>query len=192
MEQRRERPADPAPPSGGGGRRDPIWAMNTAWGESDDGPAGLHSADVPVLRYTPGDAPHASAVQWRRSSEGGDKVMMALGDYDGMNGVVRLFDDETPEAPARPNVGVQLHPKGPSYFVGGNVGIGTTEPTARLDVDSDAIRVRRPRKKGALGPGERGEIVWARDDAGKHYIYVNVDGTQWQGVELTLSEPARP
>ncbi|MAF09945.1 hypothetical protein CMK11_05780 [Candidatus Poribacteria bacterium] len=166
--------------------------MNTAWGEIGDGPAALHSTDVPVLRYTPADQPHASAVQWRRSSEEGDKVMMALGDYDGMNGVVRLFDDATPEAPAQPNVGVQLHPKGQSYFVGGDVGIGTAQPTTRLDVDSDAIRVRQPRKKGSLGPGERGDIVWARDDAGKHYIYVNVDGFQWQGVELTLREPARP
>ena len=187
MGQRRERPDGPAPPNRDGGRRDPIWAMNTAWG---DGPAGLHSTDVPVLRYTPADQPHASAVQWRRSSEEGGKVMMALGDHGGMNGVVRLFDDETPEAPAQPNVGVQLHPKGKSYFVGGDVGIGTAEPTTRLDVDSDAIRVRQPRKKGALGPGEKGEIVWARDDAGKHYIYVNVDGERWAGAQLTLTEAA--
>ncbi len=172
------------------GRSGLVWDMHTAWGESGgDGATALHAADVPVLSYTPMSL-SASAVQWRRPSDEGDKAMMVVGDRDGINGMLRLFDDETPGGSAQPNVGVQLHPKGDSFLVGGNVGVGTKEPTTRLDIDSDAIRVRRPRTMGSLGPGEQGEIVWARDDAGGHYIYVNVDGKQWKGVELTLSEPA--
>jgi len=161
------------------------------FGQSWHGDPGTYGDDVPIFEWASNQ--HGSVYHFARHTSDSPhryKLMMSVGDYDGINGMVRLFDDETPEGLAQPNVGVQLHPKGDSFFVGGNVGIGTKEPTTRLDIDSDAIRVRRPRTVGSLGPGEQGEIVWARDGDGAHYIYVNVDGKLWKGVELTLSEPA--
>jgi len=56
---------------------------------------------------------------------------------------------------------IQLHPAGTSYFVGGNVGIGTTNPGAKLDVSgvsqSTGLRVTG---LSQLSSGEGVEIVY--------------------------------
>lgn len=62
----------------------------------------------------------------------------------------------------------------------GNVGIGTTSPTEKLDVNSDAICVRTPQTPASAGAtGTAGMICW---DA--NYIYVCVATNTWKRTEI--------
>jgi hypothetical protein len=67
----------------------------------------------------------------------------------------------------------------------GNVGIGTTSPTARLDIDADTIRIRR--FAGVPGPtdGNPGDVRLVADGSA-HYIYVKIDGSMWKKAVLTV------
>ena len=63
----------------------------------------------------------------------------------------------------------------------GNVGIGTTSPTALLDVNADTVRVRTARTPAsATATGATGEICW---DA--NYIYVAVGTNTWKRAALS-------
>ena len=65
-------------------------------------------------------------VRFDRSSSGGDRRMVSISGYDSGH-VIDLYS----------GVGVlnsRLNSNGDSYLMGGNVGIGTTTPTQRLDV----------------------------------------------------------
>ena len=58
----------------------------------------------------------------------------------------------------------------------GNVGIGTTAPTAKLDVNSDIIRLRTAKTPASAGAaGNAGDICW---DAS--YVYVCVATNTWK------------
>lgn len=58
----------------------------------------------------------------------------------------------------------------------GNVGIGTTSPTAKLDVNSDIIRLRTAKTPASAGAaGNAGDICW---DAS--YVYVCVATNTWK------------
>jgi hypothetical protein len=59
-------------------------------------------------------------------------------------------------------------------FMTGNVGIGTTAPTALLDVNSDIIRLRTAKTPSHTGAGNVGDICW---DSG--YIYVCYEANHW-------------
>ena len=62
--------------------------------------------------------------------------------------------------------------------INGNVGIGTAEPTEKLDVNADAIRVRTPQTPASAGAtGTEGMICWDSD-----YIYVCVATNTWKRV----------
>lgn len=62
----------------------------------------------------------------------------------------------------------------------GNLGIATTAPTNRLDVNADAIRLRTARTPAsATAPGNPGEICW---DAG--FVYVCVAANTWRRATL--------
>ena len=57
-----------------------------------------------------------------------------------------------------------------------NLGIGTTEPTEALDVNSDAIRVRSSQTPAsASATGTQGQVCW--DD---NYIYVCIGEDEWK------------
>jgi len=57
----------------------------------------------------------------------------------------------------------------------GNIGIGTTEPSAKLDVNSDILRLRTAKTPASAGAaGNAGDICW---DA--NYIYVCVATNSW-------------
>ena len=65
--------------------------------------------------------------------------------------------------------------------IDGNVGIGTTSPTAKLDADSDTIRLRSSRTPAsASAPGNAGDICW---DA--NYIYICIAADTWKRAALS-------
>ena len=66
----------------------------------------------------------------------------------------------------------------------GNVGIGTTPPTAKLDVDSHTIRLRQFASPPISGDGEVGDIRLV-DASGTYYIYVKVPTGEWKKAQLT-------
>ena len=62
----------------------------------------------------------------------------------------------------------------------GNVGIGTTSPTEKLDVNSDAIRIRTSQTPASAGAtGNAGDICW---DAS--YIYVCTATNTWKRASI--------
>jgi hypothetical protein len=63
----------------------------------------------------------------------------------------------------------------------GNVGIGTTSPTALLDVNSDTVRVRTARTPAsAAATGNAGDICWDAD-----YIYVCTATNTWKRTAIS-------
>ena len=63
----------------------------------------------------------------------------------------------------------------------GNIGVATTDPTVKLDINSDAIRIRNSRTPSSASDfGQTGEIRW---DA--NYIYVCVATDTWKRVALS-------
>jgi carbonic anhydrase/acetyltransferase-like protein (isoleucine patch superfamily) len=63
----------------------------------------------------------------------------------------------------------------------GNVGIGTTSPTALLDVNSDTVRVRTARTPAsAAAAGNAGDICWDTD-----YIYVCTATDTWKRTAIS-------
>jgi len=62
----------------------------------------------------------------------------------------------------------------------GNVGIGTTEPSAKLDVNSDILRLRTAKTPASAGAaGNAGDICWDAD-----YIYVCVATNSWKRAAI--------
>ena len=62
----------------------------------------------------------------------------------------------------------------------GNVGIGTATPTQKLDVNSDAIRIRNAKTPATSGdPCDGGEIAWDSS-----YVYVCVGANTWKRASL--------
>ena len=63
----------------------------------------------------------------------------------------------------------------------GNLGIGTTSPTEKLDINSDGIRVRTAQTPAsASAAGDQGQICW---DA--NYVYVCVATNTWKRAALS-------
>ena len=63
----------------------------------------------------------------------------------------------------------------------GNVGIATTSPTEKLDINSDGIRVRTAQTPAsASAAGDQGQICW---DA--NYVYVCVATNTWKRAALS-------
>ena len=64
---------------------------------------------------------------------------------------------------------------------GGKVGIGTTSPTAMLDVNSDILRLRTAKTPAsATATGNAGDICWDSD-----YVYCCVAENQWKRAALS-------
>ena len=64
----------------------------------------------------------------------------------------------------------------PVIMTGGNVGIGTTTPTAKLDIDSDIFRVRTAKTPASAGAaGNTGDRAWDAD-----YFYICVATNTWE------------
>ncbi|MED4586574.1 hypothetical protein P9578_27855 [Brevibacillus choshinensis] len=63
----------------------------------------------------------------------------------------------------------------------GNVGIGNTDATAKLDVNGDRIRIRKSATPASSSaPGNVGEIVWDSE-----YLYICIAPNKWKRTELT-------
>jgi hypothetical protein len=62
----------------------------------------------------------------------------------------------------------------------GNIGIGTTIPTAKLDINSDIMRLRTAKTPATAGAaGNAGDICW---DA--NFIYICVATNSWTRVAI--------
>jgi hypothetical protein len=67
-----------------------------------------------------------------------------------------------------------------NYFAG-NVGIATTSPTAKLDIDSDKIRLRTAKTPASSSDtGNAGDICWDAD-----YLYVCTATNTWKRAALS-------
>jgi hypothetical protein len=67
-----------------------------------------------------------------------------------------------------------------NYF-GGNLGLGITTPTKKLDINSDSIRLRQSKTPtSATGVGNAGDICW---DAG--YLYICTQDNIWKRTALS-------
>ena len=62
----------------------------------------------------------------------------------------------------------------------GNIGIGTTSPTAKLDVNDNSIRIRSSLTPASAGSGQKGEICYDTN-----YMYVCVATNTWKRVALS-------
>ena len=63
---------------------------------------------------------------------------------------------------------------------GGNVGIGTADPTTALDISSDSIRIRNTKTPSSASDfGEAGEICWD-----SNYLYICVGIDTWKRIAL--------
>lgn len=63
---------------------------------------------------------------------------------------------------------------------GGNVGVGTNSPTAKLDVDSDVLRLRTSKTPASAdATGNAGDVCWDAD-----YVYVCVATDTWKRAAL--------
>ena len=62
----------------------------------------------------------------------------------------------------------------------GNVGLGTTAPTAKLDVNDNTIRIRSSLTPSSSGSGQKGEICYDTN-----YMYVCVATNTWKRVALS-------
>lgn len=70
---------------------------------------------------------------------------------------------------------------GGSLFVRDKVGIGTTSPTADLDIDSDTLRLRTAKTPAsAAAAGNQGDIAW---DA--NFLYVCTASNTWKRTALS-------
>lgn len=84
---------------------------------------------------------------------------------------------------AAPSYPFQVHTSSSDFVVlsSGNVGIGTTTPTAKLDINSDVLRLRTAKTPATSGAsGNQGDIAW---DSG--YIYVCVATNTWERAALS-------
>lgn len=75
---------------------------------------------------------------------------------------------------------IYVDDSGPNYFAG-DLGLGVTEPTAKLDIDADIMRLRTSKTPAsASASGNAGEICW---DA--NYLYVCVATDTWRRTPLS-------
>lgn len=62
----------------------------------------------------------------------------------------------------------------------GNLGIGATSPTQKLDVNSDSIRIRTNQSPASTDACDTGEIAWDTS-----YIYICTSSGNWKRAALT-------
>jgi len=63
----------------------------------------------------------------------------------------------------------------------GNVGIGTDSPTAKLDINSDILRLRTAKTPAtSSATGNQGDIAWDGD-----YLYICIATDTWKRSALT-------
>jgi len=66
--------------------------------------------------------------------------------------------------------------------LGGDIGIGITTPTAKLDINSDILRLRTAKTPATAGAaGNAGDICW---DA--NYIYICVAASSWKRAAIAI------
>jgi len=68
-----------------------------------------------------------------------------------------------------------------TILANGNIGIGTTAPTEKLDVNSDAIRIRTSQTPATSGSsGNQGNICWDSS-----YLYIAIGTNTWKRAALS-------
>jgi hypothetical protein len=99
-----------------------------------------------------------------------------IGNDGDQDGALVLYDNSTNEEAVmlRGNSGAD------SWINSGNLGIGTTSPTEKLDVDSDTIRIRGTKTPASQTEAcEVGEMAWDTN-----YIYVCTSTDNWARATL--------
>jgi hypothetical protein len=108
-----------------------------------------------------GAATGESKLQFRRSQLDGSEALTPL--EINQNGHVVLVGGFTS--------GAQVQ---------GNVGVATTDPTVKLDINSDTIRLRTPRTPATSSETcDQGEMAWDSD-----YVYVCIADDNWKRSAL--------
>jgi len=106
-------------------------------------------------------------------------------DFENTWGIIRQTNNDGPgDGTLNITYGTNADPAANSrLFViqtNGNVGIGATSPSAKLDIDSDVIRLRNSKTPASAGAsGNTGDIAWDSD-----YIYVCVATNTWKRATL--------
>lgn len=128
-----------------------------------------------------------------RIVSGGINVAFIMGEYNAMAwlGAHNAAMDAWSDFYINPDGTMRLYLGGVGGFLGGpamtvnnangNVGIGTTTPTARLDINSNILRLRTANTlASATAAGNVGDICW---DA--NFVYVCVAVNSWRRAGLT-------
>ena len=119
-----------------------------------------------------------ASIVFYYAASGSSNNYMAFGSFFGATGVLAAFPNGGVAIAAS---GTPINPGAGCLSVSGNVGIGTTSPSALLDVNSNTVRVRTARTPAsATAAGNAGDICW---DA--NYIYVCVATNTWKRTAIS-------
>ncbi|WP_433945169.1 hypothetical protein [Paenibacillus sp. SN-8-1] len=130
-----------------------------------DGILRVASKEDKDIQFAKNDTNNVTTPLWTLRASSGEKGGNAGADFN----IIR-YDDQGKAMDSAVTISRQK----------GDVGIGTTQPESKLDVNGDRIRIRKSSTpESAHASGNVGDIVW--DD---NYIYICVAKDTWKRTEL--------
>ena len=141
-----------------GGQSDFVWKFHSASDSGDERMRILSTGEVGIGTTTP-----AYPLEISTDNKGlgitdsgdSDNLRAYIGDSTGNGGYLNLYDDSEV-------ANVLLRSYGDSYLNGGNLGIGTTNPNTKLEVNG--IIKTTPRASATCDAGSEGGIYYDSDD----------------------------
>ena len=175
----------------------------------DNGAETEKTTDLPdmtenmVFRCAPGDAFQQDFyIDWAYVRDiVASEPTQGLGSETAVSGVVReipawssedgsTYGEHGIQTVGGTNSRLNLKGKSQRFFIGtsekvrigtsGNVGFGVTSPTAKVDINSDILRLRTSKTPGSVGAaGSAGDICWDAD-----YVYVCTATDTWKRTAI--------